>query len=359
MRPSIALATVLAAGLLVGARSLAQDGPGLEERVDRQAVVMLAPAHSRDTLGDLIRAVEGQLSDLDVAFRVEWLAEVPRELPAAIDVARDVGGAAVVFWFDLENAGEVYIYLAESERRRILVRRLDAADGSARFESLAVIVHEVVDAVLRGGKIGVELDEPPEREPVREPTLEEPSIAEPVRPERPVRLAVDLGYDIRTHSTRKPVVHGFALQLSATFDFGLAVFGGYVFQPPIEIAARRIEFNLRSHPISLGAGYLWTIARFRLGGAVALIWDYVVQETTGAESATAITKDNEDLVFSVAPMVVVEMTIVRPVALFLDAGVQIDATSVEYAATDESGSHVLVAPWRTRPLGRVGVQLFF
>jgi hypothetical protein len=348
-----------------GSRAQQAKGPSAE----RLRVVMVAAETERNATEDLIAAVESGIDGFDVDFAVEWVDRVPAELGAAIRIADQAGGEAgraMVFWCDLADTEEVYLYLTASEQRRILVRRLDAAAGAGRAAAVAAIVRTVVGAVLRGGAIGVVVaPEPASGEPVAEQPADSASpsagasAAEPTAApeELLVRPAVQLAYDLRAHSPRQPLVHGFGLGLALLFQNGLELFAAHTFSAPIAIESRGIEIRLRTRPTTIGVGLSAELEPLRLGGALALIVDAVEQQTVALANPYAVGQDSRDVLVSLAPLLTVELRIFANLALFLRAGAQFDFTSMSYVAYDLQGRHELDRAWRFRPLAQIGVGI--
>ncbi len=339
-------------------------------------VVMIAEHGAKKVTRDVIQAVEGQLSDLDAVFEVEWHEKLADDLPAQVESAGEIAqrlGAVTVFWCDFNRPNEVYLYLSDAGEGRVLVRRLDTEQEGDRFETLALIVHSAVSSMLRGGKIDVAVSSPPEK--TIEPTKEEEQVAKPsIENEEPEELPtepaprkeiqakkdihgeLEIGYALSGHSSRKPIVHGLEIGLSVVFSKGLFVFAGYIFRGPIKIDAHDIAIDIQSHPMHLGLGYGRSWRRFSLFGALALTGDFVSQETRAVATDTAEGIDNDDLLFYISPFMTAALSVVGRISIFLTAGVDFSMNDVRYISTEAGLKETIDEPFRVAPRGIVGLR---
>ena len=128
-----------------------------EARAAERSVVMFAASDQRADSLRAIQALRGQFSDLPVRLEVVWverLSQLPRQIALARRQARQTDAFAV-FWCDLSEGDKVYLYLAEPERGRVLVRDVRQQPGAGRFETVAIITRSSVAALLSGGTLGV------------------------------------------------------------------------------------------------------------------------------------------------------------------------------------------------------------
>jgi len=352
----LTLATLLAAGPIRAQTESRETQPS-------QRVVLIGSLELEDTTHTLIRAVEAQLSDLPVEFAVEWVDRIPENLSAEVDEARAITvrtDALAVFWCDLSRADEVYLYLSNAEQSRILVRRLDTGEKGVRFESLAVIVRSVIDAMLRGGRIGIELGDPAPPPTVAYETPaqvktwsgEEPAPDDPGRSERDFLLGLQVGYALSGHSSRVPVTHGVDLRLSLVTRVGFEAFAGYVVRLPIAITDRDISIDIETHPAFLGAGWIFAFGRLGVGGGAEVILDFTVQSTRQVATSTAVPRDHRDLIFAAAPYLAGTCELFEDrLALRLQLEVHFVFNPVRYVAEELGDERVVHEPWPIVPVG--------
>ncbi len=337
------------------------------EQEDTPRVVMLATRDSEEASLGVIRAVKGHLSGLSVRFEVEWKDKPPESLHrntrAASDIA-DRTDALIVFWCDLSLTEDVYLFISDRGQRHILVRRLDVGEAEVRYESLAVIVYSVVDAILRGGKIGVVPPEPPPEPKIVSPPVEEtetgplPEVPEKTPTDVPAgrEFSLQLGYDLRAHSEAQVLLNGFYLGASLGIIPHLYFFGGYTFSQPVTVDSEQVQFELQPHPIAMGIGLKWGINRFRIGAALSFAMDYVVQETKKTDGVLPI--DNEYFIVSTSPIITSAFKLFRQIYVHLKLGVQFDLTGVEYKESDARDAPISCTPWRVIPWVQAGFIFF-
>jgi len=364
--PTAALAiaaALLAAAIGARAQGTDVDADGANEQPRR--VVMLSDRLAEETNADVFQAAIGQLSDLPVELLVEWLDGFPPSLDgqlAAADRIAERGDTLAVFWIVAESEDQLLLHVADAQRRRILVRRLDRSEAGAQYEALALIVHASIDALLGGGVIGVEAPRA-EPEPAPEPALPEPSPAPPERPSKPSRppwIGLEAGYDMLIHSREHPLVHGVHLAVSANLTAGLVARLGYVLRTPIVVEDNLATIMVEHHPISVGLGYRWRLERFLLGASASFTADYAVQTTNRLASATGVANDNSDLLISATPSVDLGLVLNDRVALRLSVGPELIINNIRYIYYRTGDPALVLEPWWVQPriFAGVGVWMF-
>ncbi len=345
-------------------------------------LVMIAEHEEGAETREFIEAVEGQLSDLQVTFAVEWVEKISTDLPEQIEAAGQLAArtdAVAVFWCDLNRQDQLYLYLSDGGHGRVLVRKLAIRDEAGDpFETLAIIVRAAVDALLSGGEIGVAVELPP---PTPAPIEIEKKILEPPPPKdrlqethkptpapRAAHIGLAVAYSLSGYSSKRRVVNGLDLGFSVIFAKGWIIFADYVFRGPIKADATVVDasgdegtvaIDIQSHPITIGLGYGGEIDRFRLGGALALTGDFVSQDTR-AVAGGDVMKPNNPVVFSVAPLLDAAFSPRSHIAIYVMAGVDILLNNIRYVAEDTSiaddGYAVLEKPWWVRPRLSAGLR---
>lgn len=108
-----------------------------------------------------LAAARAQLVDMNVRLEVAPGTDVAdvRERMDRIAVAPRKGDRMLAaVWLDLRPPGDILVFVADGNARRVLVRRVHLASGAegAAFEEMAVIVRSTVGALLEGHAIGME-----------------------------------------------------------------------------------------------------------------------------------------------------------------------------------------------------------
>ncbi len=344
---------------------------------EENTVVLLAVNGREDEFKPIIQAVRGQLSDLDVSFQVTWLDDIGSSLPVQEEIAGDVARdteATVIFWCDLSRPERMYLYISVPELGRVLVRRLDGSGPGGTPETLAIIVRGSVDSMLRGNYDALQ----GELEPVRpQPEQAEPEPVAPPPEEKPQspsdedgenRLAAEVAFAGDVLSENHPFIQGFALVADVYLVRGWHLFAGYLFSAKIENGNRSdVRLDLERHPMSIGTRFAVQISeRWFLGASVAVVVDYTTEDRyiprwEGSAWTELKTKDAEEILVSIAPLVRMDVQIIDHVRAFLALGVDIPLNRVEYFTdpkTDEQQT-LLFSSWPVRPVGRIGVAAGF
>jgi hypothetical protein len=226
-----------------------------------------------------------------------WVDRLPDGLPAQVQVARRIGkaeGALVVLWCNHPSVDQVFLYITRFRGGRILVRQVDRLrDGTlGRFEAIGAIVRTGVEAILRGGKIGIRPPPPPPPRP-RRPAAKPVRVPKPTRRPAPPRLEVEVGYALAGFARAVPVLHGGQVGFSWVLHRNWALRLGYCFAPAIRVEgepeeAPGVVLDLFQHALSLGVDFRWPLGRWTVGAralAVAHLQDY--QPTTDGRLVAA------------------------------------------------------------------------
>ncbi|MBW2277627.1 MAG: hypothetical protein JRF63_09065 [Deltaproteobacteria bacterium] len=320
-------------------------------------VLMIATTGEAEDVSRLVvRAVQSQLSDLDVTFRVSPVEQLPgslREQIALADRLASEADALAVFWCDLTNREQVFLYLSGTETDRILVRRLEEPDKSGMSEALAIIVRSSIGELLRGGRVGIEVAEvvavepPPPALPAPAP----PAPGEPPPEPRVLRITHRIGYVFETYSAEQPATHGLELGLGARVHPYVWVLAGYTMVGTLREDGRAASIRLRRHPVHLGLGVAFPVGMFELGASVAGVVDFSTFEVRGLdrEKMKAV-QDLSDVVFSVVPMLEARLRFLARLQLLLAVGVEIPVSAVHYVAeTTEGEDEVILDAWPVQP----------
>ncbi|MFO8072453.1 MAG: hypothetical protein R6V85_11320 [Polyangia bacterium] len=353
-----ALAAVLWAGIALG-----------DETDEPLRVVMLLDADRTEVARPVTRAVEAQLSDLDVELVIEELEALPEQLPGQVREAEAVlerSGALAVLWFDFTGPSEVYLHISGPESDRVLVRRLEPAAGEVGLaEELAIIVRATVEALLSGGRIGVAVEELAPRPPLRtesgppppfppdrpEPRLEpEPSAAS--------RLALLVGYALHMRSSDHLAVHGLAIGLEARVRGPLFLSAGYRAFSPIETRGELADVRVARHPAQLGMALAFDLGRLRLGAGVEMQLDYLTEEVSNLADGMRRAGDLDDLELALLPRAELLFRLAERLAIRAAAGAELPLNPRHFTAKRAGRTEVLVDTWSARPLLELGIAAF-
>ncbi len=330
-------------------------------------VFMLAFESQRPFADQVVQAVENQLGELDVVLQVEWVAAPAPTVKEQIGLVTQLGDLAskvAVVWYDQQEDGEGYLYLADAEKARILLRRMSGKDLGGRSEAIALVVHSAVEVMLRGGVIGV-------KEPVLAKAVSssgdkkspDDSMAAPSAPSTSAEpkksgpnLGIDLAAGFQNRSAAHPFIFGFGAELFGGPGWGLEVFAGYTFWNAMFEQGDNASILVVRHPGHVGLSYGGALGIVRLSGRVAYVFDYVSQTTDRLLSSEPAARafDNSDWVMSLSPEFVVTVTIAKQVALLARVGAKIPLNGFEYRYNKINEEfEIIEAPFTVQP------QLFF
>ncbi|MCP4604663.1 MAG: hypothetical protein GY847_29775 [Proteobacteria bacterium] len=331
---------------------------------DRTKVVMIAGKNQEKTMLEVIRVVKAQLSDLHVDFSVEWTSNTVGDLPIDMDSASKIAAhkdVVVVFWCDVRRADEVYLYISDAGQKRILVRRLDGVEEGVWFESLAVIVRDVIEALLlHDGEIGVKvkLPPPPPKEPkkpanendVKTEQDKKPKVSSRESNKETFRIGAEIGYMLGLHSSQHLLVHSLYVGIMSLFFERLNVITGYVVRGPIKVDDEVASIDIQNHPAILGLGYAWNIGRFRLGGALTVIGDYAVQRTRAVGSKSAVKRNNSNFLVSLYPLLDAMFMLNERFEIHFSVGGQYTVKNIYYVADNRTrDGKIIDKPWKVTP----------
>ena len=339
------------------------------------SVVMVAARNQAAASKELHQAVVGQLGDAPVRLTLHWVDAFAPDLPSQLAVAR---GAArgkhsiAAFWCDLSSTPEIYLYLAEPGKGRLLVRSVASAEQGGRSEAVAIIVGSSVRAFIRGGQIQVQ---PPRARAearraaarsLRRPLAAAAEISRlaertTVWTRRKVSrrswLSLELGYAYDAYGAHHPALHGASIGLAARLATHWSVFASYRVMEPIKAKGEIAETSLQRHPLTLGARFQWQWDWFALGGGLGLLIDYTSKDTSVSEGFV-VSNDRGDVIYYVAPEIRFGFSAVGRLTLLLAIGVEIGLNLRHYQVLMSNGDRdVSILPWPVQPYFRFGLVL--
>jgi hypothetical protein len=159
-------------------------------------------------------AVEAQLAgtDMEVVFaRFEGSPATLRDQLAGAQALAGGHAVAATFWLEVTEAQDWFLYLAEPDAERILVRRIRVPNVASGTEAVGVITRRAATALFAGQTIGMQpvtLDQEKEVSPFEPPPAAPlaPVAPSPRTPRDALRIAA--GYRGTTYSPELPWQHG-------------------------------------------------------------------------------------------------------------------------------------------------------
>ncbi len=330
-----------------------------------QIIVMIVPEGEEEALSAAIQAVESQLADLDVSFQLERVEAFPDKLSAQIEIAADVAmrhKSLSVIWCDSSNSDQVLLYLSEATGDRLLVRRIKEVEAGGRAETLAVIVRASVNAMLRGGEIGVAVSEIPTEQTSGHPERpaadrDEVSSESPPGPEQRHLVWLQVAYAMYVHSRERPVIHGGHMAIGVRVFSSLSIVGGYAILQRIESTGDSGTLELARHPVELGLAWEIALGSFTLSPSLQLWFDVAVAKMR-SDRAEVAPRDNRDFVFSLLPALELGYDIFERFSLFLCAAAEVSLNAVHYVVDRRSsGKETLIDSWPVQPWIFAGLKV--
>ncbi len=337
----------------------------------RPLVVMMVFDEQEEASREIVEAVGGQLSDLDVEFGSRVVGPRPPAAAANIRLAGEVAAdksVIAVFWYaSLEE--QVYLYLSGNDGSRILVRKMEsAAQARGRAEGLAIIVRSSIIALLHGGIIGIAVHESAQVETktgkpaeddqdYSEAVQKEDSVTENSESDESARLFLRIGYNVGIRSRDDPFVNGFGLDLLLHFNRFLAVTAGYTAFFPVQGRGEFATAKVYRHPFRIGLRGGIDVKRVRLGLSLSLVLDYTTQEVINLGPDIEASNDMDDLTVGLLPMMDVVIPITGRLGIFLAAGAEFSFNSRRYTASLGEDREILVDTWPVQPCFMVGIRV--
>jgi hypothetical protein len=335
-RERTAAATAMLACLLLGSPALA-DEPA--------RVVMIAPTGDRELNQRAAEAVAAQLGDLLVTFELEWVDEMPPEMRAQVDRAREVTArrrATAVFWLDLTQPEQLFLYIDEPEGGRILVRSISSeGEGvESTLETAAVIIRGAVKSILAGVQVGVEA--PPEQPEERPgPTGE---------------LDVFLSYALMLYSSEELLLHGARIGLSARLAAWARIYLAYRLQLPLEIETAYVGLDVSPHPMEIGLAGRFHLGDWYIEAGAGLVVDVVTIDVTALEDDVMARSVDHRWLFGAVPSLAVGRNLGRIASIYLAVSADVLFNEHWYAVDTPEGTQTVLRPWNVRPLFRLGAM---
>jgi hypothetical protein len=334
------LSCPLLAALAVVAPAAAAEGP--EGVAGTIPVVMLAPG-AQEEAAAAAGEFRSQLADLPVRFEVRAVGEFPGDLRQQIELARGVTaerGAAMVVWIDFADSGRVYIFVADAEGGRLLVREAGSGGESAegRLMTMGVIVRGVVRGVLAG-------DTAPAPAPSPAPP---PAHGDGL-------LDIGLAYGLQFHSDEIPLIHGARIEAGIRLAGPLRLFAAYRAQLPPRVVHGSLVVDLLAYPMELGLALRFPVLEiFDIETGAGAVVTVVDLDITSADRALAPQDDVRRVELAIDPWVGARVRLGPVAALFLRLATDVVVNRHRYVVDIGDRVETVVHPWRARPLLMLG-----
>lgn len=372
---------------------------------DKVRILMIASRAENPTSEEAIRAIQAQLSDLDIDLKVFWTSSYSRDLPVQADTAEQLAkqhNATMVFWCDFLVGKRVFLYVSEPGGGRILVRKVSFDDKNQRdrFLVMAVILRSVVEAIAGGGHIGISPggvgsssatnfpkdDSPvagsgnsldsesqptdPPAPPSDTPQGHGPSAldAHPNRTEKivtekivaPARIDMSAAYGLTLYSSSRRFTHGVQTALSVRVTRFGRLFLGYRIQIPFEVHSDLASMTLRHHPFEVGLSRRFESGSLYLDFGASLVNDPLTWRVTGFDtSRVAAEKDRFRWLIGVSPFVQLNWLPSRVFKFDIALATDIYFNESRSFVERNNGDRITVVdPYRVRPQVRLGVIFF-
>ncbi|MBN1771350.1 MAG: hypothetical protein JXB32_08825 [Deltaproteobacteria bacterium] len=308
------------------------------------AVVVVVPPAAQEVIDTLLEAVAAQLADMPVRLEVDRVEEFPAVLPQQVEVARAAAirnDAVLVFWLDASLADQMFLYLSEPGGGRILVRTVESGGDAERVEAVALIVRGTIEAMLAGGRLGVETPTPPPPPP--------PPSPPPPPPPAPDLLGVRLAYALEFFSTDALAIHGLDLGILVHVYSGLSLFAGYRVVTDAETSSRGVALDVARNPMELGVQYAYQLGDWAFGGSVSALLDRLHGEATTTTATLVVRPPETRWLAGVGAAFHTSFRIAGTVHAFIDAGVDVYVDTVDYVVETTGGRWTMLTTWVARP----------
>jgi hypothetical protein len=313
--------------------------------------VVLIASRAQEGLGkELLAALQGQLSDLPVTLRTEWVDRLPEGLPAQVLLSRTLARdptALLTVWADQPATGDSFLYVGDPRGQGLLVRNLSEAAGG-RSEAAALIVRRTVRALLQGGRLGVE--------PAAQALVIPPPRPPPPPPRDPL-LAVEAGYALSVYAAQARAVHGLHVAAAVRVHRLLHVLLSYQVWAPLRPATTQVEAEITRHPIYAGLRFLWPFRWIGVGATVGLGVDPITARATPIRDNVQAEPPRTDVGGSFWATAHLDVRLVRRVHAYLAAGVETPLSRAAYTVGGSTRDLTLLLPYPVQPLVSLGLSV--
>ncbi len=350
--------------------ALAEAGPAGEQADgERLRVVMIAEEADADASTGAIAAVSAQLSDIDVELRIAWVPEFAEALRAQYAEMRRIAiehDAALAFWVDVSMTEEVFLYIAEPGGGRILVRSVEFTEetGASRFDVLAIIVRNVVEAITEGGEIGVRppaqvepQPQPPPPEPPVAPTFD-PPVVEPEEQEPGPGvegvLELQAAYAVSVYDREPTWLHGARVGIAVAVADWLWIGAAYRIQPPFDKSNELVDMEFRPHPFEVGLSARVNVENIVFDAGILVLNDPLSWSVRSKSPGISPESERFRWLVAAAPCVSVAWSPYGFYRFFVAASADIYFNESPSVVSMSSGQVDVTEPLQVRPYVQIG-----
>lgn len=353
----------------------AQDTVEAEAPRGERRVVFVVPDLDEDADAQLRDALLAQftLVQAELSFAPpRSMGRTQAERLSALAATAARADALAAFYLDVEPNGRWLLHVFDASRERLVLRPLDGsgAQRAAAIEAVAVMTRESTRALIEGQPL-------PEPEPSRPVVVAEtePAPAPPPAPPAPsappppssrrswLRPRLSLGYVATTFGDEGAARQGAAFSLGQRLRDDLRVSLGADLTLPVSHEATP-PFEVRAVPVRVGVALRMAETRtlaLELEGVVTLEWlvrHSLEPESTSPTSPTVeLAPDAVDFVAAAGLRAHGELAVGGPWALWIALGSDILFNPYAYVALRDRVSHELLALYRVRLVGQLGVAV--
>lgn len=365
----------------------------------KPSVVMLAARSQATASKELHQAVSGQLSDASVALELRWVKRFAASPPAQLAQARKIARGrktVVVFWCDLSAKGEIFLYLVEPAKGRLIMRSVARAGGGGRAESVAIIVGMSVRAILssmprprprprlRVRPRGVRRSRPvasvhgsrpgdiSARRPAMPLTADNPLFAEAARlakerpPPAPRWMMLEMGYALDFYGKKQmaagttyPLSHGASIGLAVRFAKRWSAFVSFRVIEPIKAKGDPVQTSLQRYPLSTGARVRFRLGRWvELGGGLLFTFDYAAVDTKAPDDWTDVLDSQKELHYLIGGELRLAFLVLERLRIIIALGAEVGLNPTRHKIRmGDENRPIIIDPWPVQPYLRVGISL--
>jgi hypothetical protein len=351
----------------------AQDVAEAEAARGERRVVFVVPELDEDADAQLRDALLAQftLVNAELSFAPpRSIGRTQAERLSALAAVAARADALATFYLDVESSGRWLLHVFDASRERLVLRPLDGsgAQRASAIEAVAVMTRESTRALIEGQPLPEPSQPvpaaPAEPEPAPAPAPPPPSTRPPPASRSTwLRPRLSLGYVATTFGDESSARQGVAFSLGQRLSDDLRVSLGADLTLPVRYEPTP-PFEVRSVPVRVGVALRMAETRtlaLELEGVVTLEW--LVRQSLEPESMSPTSPtverapDAVDFVAAAGLRAHGELALGGPWALWIALGSDILFNPYAYIAYTDQVRHELLALYRVRLLGQLGVAV--
>ena len=311
------------------------------------SVVMLASRADGAAAAAAAREAASQLAALPVRFEMRWFDALAGDLREQIELARRVAAqhsAVAVFWVDFVSPERLYLFVADAEGGRLLVRETGTGNDSAegRLMTMGVIVRGAVRGVLAGDTTAG--DPVPPRSPP------------PFPPKGGEQLEFGLAYGLQFFSDEVLLLHGARLEAAVRLAGPLRLLAGYRAHLPPRVERDDLMIGVLLYPVELGLSARFPFPPWSVEAGASAVVTVVDLDITSADRELVPEDDVRRVEFAVNPWIGARLGLGPVVAAFLRLSADVVVNRHRYVVDQGDRVETVVHPWRFKPLILLGAS---